>query len=379
MNMKMINYLLMTIRKKCVICGGELDHLFTLNMPPFMGVSSEVKLIDLNKMIFTKCVDCDTVQLEELLPPEIVYQGNHNIGIVGKTWEEHYNELVDFIKPHITDKRILEISDPSAKIAKRLSDESDKWYIVEPNPDIESFGNVTFINEFFDSNFNMDDKIDIIVNSHFFEHTYDPNQFLVDCFNLLDDGGSMIISIPNLEFLLNDKVSPNGILHFEHTFYYDLSRLETIFKNNGFYIERIQEYKKHSLFIQLIKDSKSSNYKELSDDVSNKFINNLNYHKKQINKINDTIIDKDNVYLYGSHVTSQFYIFNGLNTINIKGVLDNSKSKQGKFLFGTDLKVLDPNTIDISEEIIILCSHMGIYFEEIKNQLNNLSDNIVII
>lgn len=369
----------MSIRTECVICGGELDHLFTLKMPPFMGVIPETKLVDLNNMIFTKCKNCDSVQLKELLPPEIVYQGNHNIGIVGKTWEGHYNELIEFIKPHITNKTILEISDPSAKLAKTLSNDSDKWYIVEPNPDMDSFDNVTFITEFFDSDFEIDDKVDIIINSHFFEHTYDPNQFLTDCFNLLDDGGSMIMSIPNLEFLLNDGVSPNGILHFEHTFYYDLNRLNTIFNRNGFKVEEINKYKNHSLFIHLVKDIKMEVNEVIDTDISNKFINNLEYHKTQIEKINQLISDKDNVYLYGSHVTSQFYLFNGLNMFNIKGILDNSKAKQGQYLFGTDLMVFDPTNIDFSQETTILCSHMGIYFEEIKKQLNNLSDKIVII
>lgn len=369
----------MNTRKECVICGSKtMGELFTLNMPPFMGVVDRPTNNVLNEMDFTECGDCGNVQIKTILPPEIVYQNNHNIGIIGKIWANHYVEFAKFIEPNIENKVVFEISDPSAKIASRVGELVDKWYIVEPNPDIESHGNIEFIKEFFDVDFKISDTIDTIIHSHFFEHTYDPNEFLGKCNELLVDGGDMFFSIPNLEHLLNNGTSPNGILHFEHTFFYDINKLGAILGGNGFKVVNMVEYEKHSLFFHVVK-CENSDTRIINNQVATKFVSSLETHKSKINEINEQIKGKDNVYLYGSHVTSQFYIFNGLDTTNINGILDNSEFKQGKYLFGTNLKVFIPDTIDTSNEIIILCSHMGIYFNEIKDQLMKMNKNIIII
>ena len=115
MIMRKINYLLMNTRKECVICGSEnMSELFTLNMPPFMGVVDHPTNDVLNDMDFTECGDCGNVQIKTILPPEIVYQNNHNIGIIGKIWTNHYVEFSKFIEPNIENKVVFEISDPSA-------------------------------------------------------------------------------------------------------------------------------------------------------------------------------------------------------------------------------------------------------------------------
>jgi len=367
-------------RSKCIVCDNKnLDSLFTLNMPSFMGITDSPESDrKLDEMIFTSCQGCGNVQLKNLLPPEIIYQNNHNIGVVGTIWKEHYDEFSDFIKPKVIGKTILEISDPSAKIASKISNITNKWYIVEPNPNIKSFSNIIFINKFFDNIFSIDDKVDTIINSHFFEHTYEPNKFLSKCNELLADGGDMFFSIPNLEYLLNSEVSPNGILHFEHTFFYDTNKLEVLLNKNGFKILSTAEYKKHSLFFHVVKSDKS-NVDILNYQPGIKFLKNLNIHKNRISEINEIISNKETVYIYGSHITSQFYIFNGLEISKIKGVLDNSKSKQNKYLFGTNLKVFNPNIIDNYKEVAILCSHMGIYFKEIEAQLMAINKNVKIL
>ena len=163
-------------------------------MPPFMGVSENPSSKEgLKNMKFQKCIKCGNVQLGEILPPEVVYQNNHNIGIIGNIWKNHYKEFSNFIKKNIHNKNktILEISDPSAKIASKISNLSKTWYIVEPNPNINSFDNIIFIKNFFDKDFKINDKIDIIIHSHFFEHTYNPSEFLLKCNKTLTDNGEM--------------------------------------------------------------------------------------------------------------------------------------------------------------------------------------------
>jgi hypothetical protein len=98
-------------------------------MPIFMGVNKDNRKEEILKMSFFGCLNCGEVQIKELVDLSLLYHDNHNIGVIGKIWENHYIEFSEFIKNDIKNKTILEISDPSAKIAK-LSNGFDKWYIV---------------------------------------------------------------------------------------------------------------------------------------------------------------------------------------------------------------------------------------------------------
>lgn len=61
----------------------------------------------------------------------------------------------------------------------------------------------------------------------------------------------------------------------------------------------------------------------------------------------------------------------------IKGILDNSKEKQEKFLYGYNLPIMSPQ--NISEENTIVILKNGYYVDEISNQLRELCNDIEII
>ena len=143
---------------------------------------------------------------------------NHNINVIGNIWEQHYIKFSEFIKDTIKNKTILEISDPSAKIAK-LSQEFKKWYIIEPNSEKIDLPNVEFINNFFDESFNTLNNIDVIVHSHLLEHIHNPMSFFNKCNEVLTKDGVMLISIPDMDYILSKNYLPNNILHFEHTYF----------------------------------------------------------------------------------------------------------------------------------------------------------------
>ena len=253
MNMKQMNYSHMKKdREKCVLCENtNLIELFKLRMPLFMGVNNNNSTEVYDNMTFLSCDNCHEVQIKELVDLEILYNSNHNIGVIGETWKNHYIELSNFIKDDIIDKTILEISDPSAKIAK-LSENFKEWIIVEPNPEETQPDNVTIIQTFFDDEFNTDKEIDIIIHSHLLEHIHNPHSFFKKCHSILKDNGKMFISVPDMEFLIKNKYSPNNILHFEHTYYLDMNVLEYLAKQNGFEITRVKNYNNHSIFHKLL-------------------------------------------------------------------------------------------------------------------------------
>ena len=369
----------MVKRTECVICEGKLINQFTVKMPIFMGVNRDDRNNIIQDMNFMKCCECGEIQIEELIDLSELYYDNHNIGIIGSIWENHYNEFSKFISEKIINKTILEISDPSAKIAKK-SQKFNHWYIVEPNPDVTESDNITFVKGFFDNTFDDIKNVDIIIHSHLLEHIHKPNDFLKKCYELLNDEGSMFVSIPNMEFLLMNEYSPNNILHFEHTFYLDTEVLSFLLSKNGFKIINEVPFKNHSIFYEIKKDDKEN--VKFETTITNRFTENLSKNLNKLQKINEDIDEllknnNYNVHIFGSHVMTQFYLYNGLKT-SINYVLDNSPYKIGYKLYGTDLMVSSPEIIKEGEHIVI-CSHTGVYYEEIVNQLKSINNSVIFL
>lgn len=367
-------------REKCILCNGrDLSTLFTNHMPVFMGVNLHKTEEFYNPMSFTTCNTCGEVQIRELLDLDVLYQNNHNINIVGNTWRQHYIELANFIADNVKDRVILEISDPSAKVAK-LSKGYKRWYIVEPNPEKIEVQNVEFINKFFDEDFDNTGTVDVILHSHLLEHMHDPNLFFEKCNKLLHQDGLMFISVPNMEYLLSRQYSPNNILHFEHTYYLDYKVLEFLANTNGFRIIESKNYKNHSIFYKLKKDSTVTTT-PLRLDIREEFRLIFQQHIDKIKYITTKIEEYNyhSIYIFGAHVSSQFYLFNGLPQTNILSILDNDVNKQGHKLYGTALSVDKPDVVKNLEKCVVICSHVGVYYDEIAEQLLSLNKNIILL
>jgi predicted SAM-dependent methyltransferase len=356
--------------------SNDLKRVLSIeSMPVYMGVVQENSNYIFEDMTFSKCNKCHEIQLDRLMDLEVVYSHNHNTEIVGNLWKKHYNEFLKFMG-NVSDKTILEIGDPSAKIAK-LTDNYNKWIIVEKNPNLESSGKIFFEKKFFNNDFSIDEKIDIIVHSHLLEHIYVPIDFFKKCRDILSDDGYMFFSIPNMKFSLDNKFSPNAILQFEHTYYIDEYYLQKICDLTGFEIVNKMYYDGHSVFYQLRKcEIKNVTYD--TNYVSDKYVSLYNLHTSKIEDINKSL-GKGNIFLYGAHITSQFYIFNGLNCNNIIGILDGSASKHNKYLYGTNLKTFDPNIISMYDDVTVIVSHMGIYVKEISESLQNINNRVTFL
>ena len=368
-------------RNECPLCEGVFSEKFKTNLPVFMGVNISEVMEKTSECTICECNDCGEVFIKELLDINDVYLNNHNIQVVGKIWEEHYDELSKFIGEDIQNKKVLEVGDPSAKIVRKLSN-FDSWSIVEPNPydDVVHIKNVELIEQFFDESFVYNKCVDVIIHSHFFEHLYNPNTFLKKCNKMLNHDGIIIMSIPDMAFFLESGFSPFNILHFEHTYFINKSVLEFLANKNGFIIVDEKRYDNHSVFYKLKKSNDVFN-KQLDLKIGLKFCEIWEKSISNIKRINNLIdkYDSKNLYLFGAHVTSQFYLHNGLNKTDIIGIIDNSKSKQGYTLYGTDYKVFSSDILENLNECVLICSHTGIYEEEIKHNLLKINKNIKFI
>src|SRR5437763_1721846 len=125
-------------RNKSVITNHKtLEHLHTLpNFPIFMGcvdVASE-KSDMFADMSFSICKESGIIQLDKVLPLDIVYLYKHNDGI-GDIWKNHYSAFVNFIARY-SPNRVFEIGGGNGVVANLYlaKNKSAHWTMIEPHP-----------------------------------------------------------------------------------------------------------------------------------------------------------------------------------------------------------------------------------------------------
>jgi hypothetical protein len=370
-------------RAKSVITGRKnLEHLFVFKKyPVFIGCTDEPRKKDLlSDMSFSICRDSGVIQLDKLVPLDILYSRYHSEAI-GGLWHEHHRKFVDFLSGLLVPRNILEIGGSNCVMAEQYlkKHRKTKWIIVEPNPAGAKNPRIKIIPEIFDNAFKTDEKIDAVVHSHVLEHMYDPDWFMKKINSLIGIGGLHVFSVPNLyRYLVNGY---SNCMNFEHTIFLTDHFIDYLLAKNGFKVIRKKYFHEHSIFYAAKKVGKNSDamLESRYREYKRLFMKYVNDNKKTVADINRKIhAAKGNVYLFGAHVFSQMLLNLGLNRKRIRCILDNSKIKEDKRLYGTDLSVKSPSLI-ASEKAPVVILRAGAYQQEIKNQLRKLNKSTVFI
>lgn len=367
-------------RSKCVVCDStEFEELITIkDFPVYMGVSYDYdfKYEDMTYMI---CKSCHCIQLKNLVPLDVLYAHNHNVEVVGKTWHGHNRKFIDFMyESHIKNKFIdgsdinyvVEIGDPQYKMAKAADGIIDykKWTIIEPCSPETYPDRVEYITDVVDENFDVSqiDLVDTVVMSHSLEHMYDPKCVLRKINTMLKHDGQLFISVPDTDQLIVNSTMPPFGMHFEHTFASTEYYIKLLLQNTGFKITNSYNYNNHSVFYACTKYD------------TRRYAVKLNRIVRTCG-IEEGSIQSKNLFIYGAHFPAQLILKQSEFNLESKciGVLDNAKSKQGKYLYGTSLMVYPPEKIADYEDVQVIVK-MGPYTDEIIERLTALNMGVKI-
>ena len=374
-------------RNICAICDTKLsidDIICNIHNVPIKITCTDNKISQLEDMIFAQCNKCNTIQLQKLIPLEILYNGSHNFTSSGILWDNYFKLFSKTIDNYVKDKTILEIGCPSGKIAMNVNN-YNKWFIIEPNinKDIHFNKNIYYIESFFDENLTINENIDLIIHSHLFEHIYYPNNFLKKCYELLNDNGEMFFGVPNMTYFTQSNNTTFLGLFFEHTIFLNEENIVYLLSKNNFKIINIIYYDNHSIIYHCKKISKDKLIINNDFKITNYytyFIESINKYKEYINQYNYIILSTNkDIYLFGASYNTQQLLVLGLLSNKIKGILDNCTGKHNKFFYGYDLKICDPKTILSNNNNCIVILKNGNYTNEIKEQILSINPNIEII
>jgi 2-polyprenyl-3-methyl-5-hydroxy-6-metoxy-1,4-benzoquinol methylase len=374
----------LTPRLNCVLTGDtqrELLHTFE-KFPIQMGCTDEPptqdRFADMQWWIYPQS---GSIQLDPLLPLDVLYNLPHNEAF-GGIWQEHHRAFGAFLAKHAGGS-VLELGGANGLLAQNVLSQapSMQWTLLEANPQLPSelAARVKVIRDFVRDETSLRGDWDTVVHSHFFEHCYSPRRFLEQVRDGLPTGGAHVFSMPNMGMLLQKGYS--NCLNFEHTCFLHEEFVDWMLAQNGFEIVGKTYFRDHSIFYATTRGSEMSDghcpnlysaNRTLFRDFVEQNVASVQKLNSQIETANDAPI-----YLFGAHVFSQFLIGFGLKTERLAGILDNGPSKIGKRLCGTSWRVESPAALrGLNKAYVILKA--ANYNEEIKSGIiNHHNKNVV--
>lgn len=372
-------------RNYCVITGKkDLEHLYSFNnFPVFMGCLEQPLTDDIREnMDWWISRETGLIQLNKLLPLDVLYPESHGAGAIGALWEKHHSAFARFLN-QIKPSSVLEVGGAHGILSREYQRFGKiLWTILEPNPSPVEGCEASFISGFFDDKFSYDEAFDAVVHSHVFEHIYEPDQFMHQLAGFMDDGKHLVFSLPNLQVMLKRKYT--NCINFEHTVFLTEPYVEFLLAKHGFkLLDKEYFMDDHSIFYAAVRDQsvKPSDLPHgLYDKNKQLYLDYVHYHEDLIQDLNQKTGDSlYPTYLFGAHIFSQYLIAFGLNTKKIVSLLDNDPNKQGKRLYGTSLMVQSPRILsNIENPAVILKA--GVYNDEIKSDiLQNINSSTIFL
>jgi len=356
------------IRNASVVTGKKnLEHLVTYKKyPVLIGCTEKPRKTDLlADMSFSICRDSGIIQLDRLIPPDILYSEYHSEAL-GGLWKDHHEAFVAFFA-RFAPKNVLEIGGSNCFMAERYLEgiKDALWTNIEPNPVPLAHPRITVIPKLFDDSFITKEPVDAIIHSHVIEHMYDPDAFLRVVSGLLTEGALHVFSLPDLDEYL--KRGYSNCINFEHSIFLTEHFVDYFIAKNGFKIIRKKKFRGHSIFYATRKIARplpiplASKYRE----YRKRFLDYVKNNEKIVARLNKQLLkNKGNAYVFGAHIFSQSLVNIGLDAKKIRFVLDNSKLKQGKRLYGTGLMVQSPEIL-MGEKAPLVILRVGAYKKEI--------------
>ena len=374
----------MIIRDRSVITNKHnLESLYTFkDFPVFLGcVEDTLKPKDDLRMdmSWAICPESGIIQLDKLVPLDILYGAQHFDG-TGPSWDHYYKDFTNYIIKQ-SPKNILEIGGGLGILAEIFIKQTHKtmWTLIEPNSSFKEVKRIKIIKTFFDNNFKSNISYDTIVHSQVLEHMYYPDDFFKTTSNFLKPGNKMIFGYPNLHLYLNKKYT--NAINFEHTIFLTDYFVDRLLIKNGFDIIDKTFYKEHIFCtakkLKIYKecpilDNKYEEYKTL-------FFDFIRYYKELVLKMNQKIDSfSGDIFVFGAHIFSQYLFEFGLKKDKIVAILDNSKLKQNKRLYGTPFIVESPEILKSHNNCAVVLK-VASYRNEIIKQIKEINPTTEIL
>ena len=390
--------------KCCRLCNSEkINSVFNIGKTPLANSYTKKNL---NKKLkkyplgLNLCNSCGHLQLTHSIKPEKMF--NNYLYKTNTSYKNylHFKNYADEIKRNFKKKdgKILDIASNDGTFLNFFDKKKFFRLGIDPAKNLKKISNkkgITQIDSFFTKKNSIKirkkyQQFDIITANHVCAHVENLNNFFQGVKNLLKSDGIFIFEISYRGSVL--KKNTFDTIYHEHLDYHALFPIVKFLKKYDLklYNFKITEAQGGSLRIYTAKNPKTINIKKINKQIVKekneyKLFNNSTYKnfEKKINECKNQlqqilkIFDEKNLSVAGygaaAKTTTLLNYFELLENKQIKYTFDDNTLKQGLYLPGTAIKILNPKSLK-SKKLDILIIFAWNYSDTIiKNIKKNKS------
>ena len=354
-------------RSTCRVCESDrLSFLFSLGsqyINDFISPNEQKESIQAPLELII-CEKCTLVQLRHTAPQELLYRRYYwyKSGVTD-TMRSALRDIIVSIESRVglsPGDVVLDIGSNDGTLLRSYTTPNLFRVGVEPASNLADEGKQglsCFIPDFWSiQNYHkfVSKKAKVITAIGMFYDMEDPNQFISDSAEALQDGGIFVAQMMCLKNML-DQNDVGNICH-EHLEYYSFSSLEYLFENNGLKIVdvelnsvnggsyRVYARKKNSMSCSTetsistrVKDVREGEAYLRDKSVYSEFLTRLESNKAScVEFIKREVSLGKSVWVYGASTKGNVILqYFGLDSTLIDGASERSPWKWGKYTVGT--------------------------------------------
>lgn len=392
---------------KCRHCNNELKQIFADlgNAPPSNAyltkkdLGAPEKWLPLRVLVCEKCL---LVQTEDFTEREILFQDDYAyFSSFSSTWLDHaeryVKEMVDRFNLN-SQSHVVEVASNDGYLLQYIVAKNIPCTGIEPTKStavVARSKGITVLEEFFGIKLakklvDQGKQADLLVANNVLAHVPDINDFLSGFALLLKCDGVATFEFPHLLRLIEEN--QYDTIYHEHFSYLSFLVVNNIFSANGLTVFDVEELQTHGgslrVFAQRTDTKKHSVTNKVQFILKNEELaglGNLDYYRGMNSRLeklkNDFLIFLINAKNNGKSVAAYGAAAKGNTLLNYAGirsdlisyVVDKNPAKEGKYMPGSHIPIVNENYIKINKPdyVVILPWNLA---DEIKNQLKYIRE-----
>lgn len=388
---------------KCRFCKTSLKYIFVdlVNAPPSNAFLAPEELslpeVYYPLKIFI-CHRCFLVQIDEYKKSEEIFDKNYAyFSSFSKTWLDHCRDYVEMISKRLNlsrNSQVIEIASNDGGLLQYFKKKNIPVLGIEPAANTAKVAiknNINTLIEFFGTKLakklkKQNKMADLVIGNNVLAHVPNVNDFVQGIKILLKKTGTATLEFPHLMQLIEN--SQFDTIYHEHYSYLSFLTVRKIFKAHGLELFDIEEIPTHGGSLRIYANHIEDKTKKISPRVLqlikkeiSKGMNKLNYYQNfqlKVDSIKSDLLkflieqrkNGKKVIAYGAAAKGNTLLnYCGVKNDLIEFVVDKSPAKQGKFLPGSHIPVVNESEIRKFKPDYVLILPWNIK-EEIIDQLS---------
>lgn len=372
----------------CRHCGSLLEHTF-LDLgfaPPSNAYLSEADLIKpelyypLRLKVCTKCWLVQTedyAEAEDLFSPDYAYFSS-----TSSTWLEHAKNYAAAVIERLgLDEQsfVMEVASNDGYLLRNFVEAGIPCLGIEPTAgtaDAAEILGIPVLREFFGESLagrlaEEGRKADLIAGNNVYAHVPDINDFTNGLKAALKSGGTVTLEFPHLMRLL--EYNQFDTVYHEHFSYLSLYTVSRIFEQAGLRVFDIEELSTHGGSLRVFgchdndpRATAESVHSLLDEEVTRglQTLSTYGEFQSRADQVKDELLtflleqkrERNSVVAYGAAAKGNTILnYAGIKPDLLQFVCDASPAKQGKFMPGSHIPIVQPEMLrEVKPDVVLI-------------------------